>query len=110
MSFSVSACGLAEQASAFPTSGGQYHAAFMVASPGTRRATSFFTGAFGLVAWALLTVSATIYVGELLPFFPHSLFLLILVVYSEKEKGQKGKRQRERHRNTYTGREKQGKK
>ncbi|PLB54719.1 amino acid transporter [Aspergillus steynii IBT 23096] len=49
--------GLAEIASAFPSSGGQYHAVFCMASEGTRRSVSYLTGWFSMLAWWINTSS-----------------------------------------------------
>ncbi|KAH9883860.1 putative GABA permease [Xylariomycetidae sp. FL2044] len=52
--------GMAELASAFPSSGGQYHFAFMLAPPKTRAAWAFFAGWLSVLGWALTATSATI--------------------------------------------------
>ncbi|QKX64666.1 uncharacterized protein TRUGW13939_11842 [Talaromyces rugulosus] len=56
--------GLAELASAYPSSGGQYHFAFMVSSTGTRAFAAFITGWLSTLAWCLTTTSAAIYCAE----------------------------------------------
>jgi amino acid transporter len=58
------AAGLAELASAFPTSGGQYHFAFCVASPRTRVLVAFVTGWISVIAWCLITSATSIYAGR----------------------------------------------
>ena len=52
--------GLAELASAFPSSGGQYHAAFLVSPPKYRAAIGFTVGWLSCFAW-LFTVRVVIY-------------------------------------------------
>ncbi|GAM88167.1 hypothetical protein ANO11243_061980 [Dothideomycetidae sp. 11243] len=63
---SLITAGLAELASAFPTSGGQYHYAFMVSSPSTRASTAFTVGWLSVVAWCLTAASACIYCAQLI--------------------------------------------
>lgn len=58
------AAGLAELASAFPSSGGQYHFAFMVASPKSRALAAFVMGWMSTLAWVLTASSAVVYCGE----------------------------------------------
>ncbi len=58
------AAGLAELASAFPTTGGQYHYAYYVANPKTRVFTAFVTGWVSVLAWCLLTASSAVFAGE----------------------------------------------
>lgn len=60
------AAGLAELASAFPTSGGQYHFAFVLATENTRAATAFVTGWLSVIGWILCTAASAIYAGSLL--------------------------------------------
>ena len=59
----IIAAGLAELASAYPSSGGQYHFAFMVSSVKTRAFAAFITGWLSTLAWCLTTTSAAIYCG-----------------------------------------------
>ncbi|GIJ87763.1 hypothetical protein Asppvi_006676 [Aspergillus pseudoviridinutans] len=56
--------GLAELASAFPSSGGQYHFTFMVSSPKTRTPCAFVCGWLSCLAWCLTTVSGTIFTAQ----------------------------------------------
>ncbi|KAJ3580470.1 hypothetical protein NPX13_g87 [Xylaria arbuscula] len=58
--------GLAELASAFPTSGGQYHFAFMVSSEKSRAAVAFFTGWLSVVGWILCTAASAIYAAQII--------------------------------------------
>ncbi|KAF5584580.1 choline transporter [Fusarium pseudoanthophilum] len=57
--------GLAELASAYPSSGGQYHFAFMVSSVKSRAIAAFITGWLSTLAWCLTTTSAAIYCAEI---------------------------------------------
>ncbi|KAF5615594.1 choline transporter [Fusarium tjaetaba] len=57
--------GLAELASAYPSSGGQYHFAFMVSSAKSRAIAAFITGWLSTLAWCLTTTSAAIYCAEI---------------------------------------------
>ncbi|KAI1622604.1 amino acid/polyamine transporter I [Exophiala viscosa] len=57
--------GLAELASAFPSSGGQYHFAFMVSSPKYRAATAFTVGWLSVIAWWFITATAGIFCAQL---------------------------------------------
>ncbi|KAH1613044.1 hypothetical protein KXX21_002144 [Aspergillus fumigatus] len=56
--------GLAELASAFPSSGGQYHFTYMVSSPKTRTPCAFVCGWLSSLAWCLTTVSGTIFIAQ----------------------------------------------
>ncbi|RHZ66899.1 putative GABA permease [Aspergillus thermomutatus] len=56
--------GLAELASAFPSSGGQYHFTFMVSSPKTRTPCAFVCGWLSSLAWCLGTVSGAIWCAQ----------------------------------------------
>ncbi|KAL2681434.1 hypothetical protein Neosp_009045 [[Neocosmospora] mangrovei] len=49
--------GLSEQASAFPSSGGQYHFVYLVAPPKTRRFGAFVTGWMSILGWWIGTCS-----------------------------------------------------
>ncbi|KIW66328.1 hypothetical protein PV04_05664 [Phialophora macrospora] len=57
--------GLAELASAFPSSGGQYHFAFMVAPPRYRAVVAFTTGWLSVVAWWMTASSACIFCAQI---------------------------------------------
>jgi choline transport protein len=57
--------GLAELASAFPSSGGQYHFAFMVSPPKYRAAIAFATGWLSAFAWLFTTASANLFCASL---------------------------------------------
>ncbi|EXJ57389.1 hypothetical protein A1O7_07736 [Cladophialophora yegresii CBS 114405] len=57
--------GLAELASAFPSSGGQYHFAFMVAPPRYRAPIAFIAGWLSVVAWWMTAASACIYCAQI---------------------------------------------
>ncbi|KAK5386266.1 hypothetical protein LTR20_005766 [Exophiala xenobiotica] len=57
--------GLAELASAFPSSGGQYHFAFMVSSPKYRAATAFTVGWLSVIAWCLITATAAVFCAQI---------------------------------------------
>ncbi|KAK5057849.1 hypothetical protein LTR84_011850 [Exophiala bonariae] len=56
--------GLAELASAFPSSGGQYHFAFMVSSSEYRSAVAFTVGWLSVIAWCLTAASAAIFCAQ----------------------------------------------
>ncbi|EXJ85676.1 hypothetical protein A1O1_06042 [Capronia coronata CBS 617.96] len=58
--------GLAELASAYPSSGGQYHFAFMLASKKTRNAWAFVTGWLSILAWAFATTSSSVFVAQMI--------------------------------------------
>ncbi|KAJ5927793.1 amino acid permease [Penicillium verhagenii] len=62
--FEISAAGLAELASAFPSSGGQYHFAYMVASPQYRSLVAFVIGWLSIAAWCLTSASTAIVCGK----------------------------------------------
>lgn len=59
-----SAAGLAELASAYPSSGGQYHFAYMVTAPKYRTLVAFVMGWLSVVAWALTSASTALVCGE----------------------------------------------
>ncbi|EAW09724.1 putative GABA permease [Aspergillus clavatus NRRL 1] len=61
---SIITLGLAELASAFPSSGGQYHFTYMVSSPGTRAPCAFVSGWLSCLAWCLSTVSGGIFCAQ----------------------------------------------
>lgn len=65
MSASFITLGLAELASAFPSSGGQYHFAFMVSPARHRAVIAYFTGWLSVFAWLFMTASATIFCAQL---------------------------------------------
>ncbi|KAI1620189.1 amino acid/polyamine transporter I [Exophiala viscosa] len=56
--------GLAELASAFPSTGGQYHFAFMVSSPKYRTVVAFYAGWLSVFAWTMTAASVPIIVGQ----------------------------------------------
>lgn len=58
------AAGLAELASAYPSSGGQYHFAYMVTPPKYRSLVAFIMGWLSAVAWALTSASTALVCGE----------------------------------------------
>ena len=58
------AAGLAELASAYPSSGGQYHFAFMVTAPKYRALVAFVMGWLSVVAWGLTSASTAVVCGE----------------------------------------------
>ncbi|EXJ85333.1 hypothetical protein A1O1_05697 [Capronia coronata CBS 617.96] len=58
--------GLAELASAYPSSGGQYHFAFMVSSVKARAAAAFVTGWLSTLAWCLTSTSASIFDAQMI--------------------------------------------
>ncbi|KAH6679235.1 hypothetical protein B0J14DRAFT_293566 [Halenospora varia] len=51
------ALGISELASAFPSSGGQYHFVWILAPEKTRRFAAFFVGWFSIVGWWIITAS-----------------------------------------------------
>ncbi|KAJ8098807.1 amino acid/polyamine transporter I [Lipomyces tetrasporus] len=55
--------GLAELASAYPSAGGQYHMAFMVASPNTRAFAAYIVGWMALVGWWITHASGCIFIA-----------------------------------------------
>ncbi|CAG9993028.1 unnamed protein product [Clonostachys byssicola] len=59
-------CGLAELASAFPSTGGQYHYAFMVSPPRLRRPIAFTTGWLSIFAYLFTISSASLFVVQTL--------------------------------------------
>lgn len=58
------AAGLAELASAYPSSAGQYHFAYMVTPPNYRALVAFILGWLSVVAWALTSASTALVCGE----------------------------------------------
>ncbi|RDW79090.1 uncharacterized protein DSM5745_05942 [Aspergillus mulundensis] len=52
--------GLAEIASAFPTSGGQYHAVYLLATDRYRRPLSYLCGWFAMLGWWIITCSGLV--------------------------------------------------
>jgi choline transport protein len=57
--------GLAELSSAFPSSGGQYHATSLVSPPKYRAALSFTVGWLSALAWLFTTASANLFCASL---------------------------------------------
>lgn len=55
---------MAELASAYPSTGGQYHFAFMVSPPKSRAFIAFVMGWLSVLAWVLTTTSAAIFCGK----------------------------------------------
>ncbi|KAF5570812.1 HNM1-choline permease [Fusarium phyllophilum] len=53
--------GLAELCSAFPSSGGQHHFTYIVASPKIRNFGAYVTGSINILAWWIITCSGLIY-------------------------------------------------
>ncbi|OTB08230.1 hypothetical protein M426DRAFT_203070 [Hypoxylon sp. CI-4A] len=49
--------GLAELASAFPSTGGQYHYAYLLAPAEWKRPVAYFTGLFSVLGWWIVTTS-----------------------------------------------------
>ncbi|KAI0146132.1 putative GABA permease [Xylariaceae sp. FL1272] len=64
-SCAIITAGLAELASAFPTSGGQYHFVFMMAPKKHRAVIAFYTGWLSVVAWILCTAASAIYAAQI---------------------------------------------
>ncbi|KAJ5689953.1 amino acid transporter [Penicillium macrosclerotiorum] len=66
---SVASCfitaGLAELASAYPSSGGQYHFAYMVSAPRYRALVAFVMGWLSVVAWALTSASTALVCAQM---------------------------------------------
>ncbi|KAH9203875.1 putative amino acid permease [Leptodontidium sp. 2 PMI_412] len=58
--------GLAELASAFPSSGGQYHFAFMVSSVEYRAVTAFVMGWLSVLAWVLASTSSAVFCAQII--------------------------------------------
>ncbi|OKP14870.1 hypothetical protein PENSUB_5466 [Penicillium subrubescens] len=58
------AAGLAELASAYPSSAGQYHFVYMVTPPKYRALVAFILGWLSVVAWALTSASTALVCGE----------------------------------------------
>ncbi|KAL4963739.1 amino acid transporter [Aspergillus stella-maris] len=52
--------GLSEIASAFPTSGGQYHATYLLATDRYRRPLSYLCGWFAMLGWWIITCSGLV--------------------------------------------------
>ncbi|OQE44575.1 hypothetical protein PENCOP_c002G07222 [Penicillium coprophilum] len=67
---SIASCfitaGLAELASAYPSSGGQYHFAYMVSSPRYRTLVAFVMGWLSVVAWALTSASTALVCAQMI--------------------------------------------
>lgn len=61
----TTAAGLAELSSAYPSSGGQYHFAFMVSSQKTRTTTAFVMGWLSVLSYILLTASVAIVCAQI---------------------------------------------
>ncbi|CAK7226686.1 hypothetical protein SEUCBS140593_006326 [Sporothrix eucalyptigena] len=61
----IIALGLAELSSAYPSSGGQYHYAFMIAPVKYRQMASFATAWFTIFEWLFVVCSTTIYPAQL---------------------------------------------
>ena len=59
------AAGLAELSSAYPSTGGQYHFAFMVSSPSTRASVAFVMGWLSVIAYCLFTASCSIVCAQI---------------------------------------------
>ncbi|KAM0541007.1 hypothetical protein ACHAPJ_013407 [Fusarium lateritium] len=53
--------GLGELCSAFPSEGGQYHFAYILAPPKTRNFAAYVTGMITIIAWWIGTCSGTLY-------------------------------------------------
>ena len=72
------AAGMAELASAYPSTGGQYHFAFMVSPPKSRAFIAFVMGWLSVLAWVLTTTSAAIFCGkfENTGYMSHSISVL----------------------------------
>ncbi|OOQ82084.1 putative amino acid permease [Penicillium brasilianum] len=66
---SIASCfitaGLAELASAYPSSGGQYHFAYMVTPPKYRALVAFILGWLSVVAWALTSASTALVCAQM---------------------------------------------
>ncbi|KAJ5496523.1 amino acid transporter [Penicillium fimorum] len=66
---SIASCfitaGLAELASAYPSSGGQYHFAYMVSPPKYRALVAFVMGWLSVVAWALTSASTALVCAQM---------------------------------------------
>ncbi|KEQ93028.1 hypothetical protein AUEXF2481DRAFT_74039 [Aureobasidium subglaciale EXF-2481] len=60
----IIAAGLAELASAFPSSGGQYHYAFMVAPKAYRAPIAFVTGWLSCLGWLFTTASTGVFCSQ----------------------------------------------
>ncbi|KAK4935467.1 hypothetical protein LTR10_023483 [Elasticomyces elasticus] len=61
---SIITLGLAELASAYPTSGGQYHFSFMVTPPRFRAAVSYTIGWVSVFAWWMLACGSCIFCAQ----------------------------------------------
>lgn len=57
--------GLAEVSSAYPSSGGQYHIAFMIAPERSRAGIAFLTGWLSVLAWLFTSASACIFCAQI---------------------------------------------
>ncbi|KIV92896.1 hypothetical protein PV10_04156 [Exophiala mesophila] len=64
--------GLAEQASAFPSSGGQYHFTYMVAPDAWKASLSFFVGWLSIFAWWMTAASAFIFCAQIILYLASS--------------------------------------
>ncbi|KAI1623129.1 putative amino acid permease [Exophiala viscosa] len=62
---SIITAGLAELSSAYPSTGGQYHFAFMVSCEKTRASVAFVMGWLSVIAYCLFTASATIVCAQI---------------------------------------------
>ncbi|PLB39140.1 putative GABA permease [Aspergillus candidus] len=62
---SLITAGLAELASAYPSSGGQYHFAYMVSSPRYRAPVAFAMGWLSVIAWALTSASTAVVCAQM---------------------------------------------
>ncbi|KAJ5136505.1 amino acid transporter, partial [Penicillium atrosanguineum] len=62
---SILAAGLAELASAYPSSGGQYHFTYMVTPPKYRALVAFVMGWLSVVAWALTSASTALVCAQI---------------------------------------------
>ncbi|KAM0713423.1 hypothetical protein Q7P37_010385 [Cladosporium fusiforme] len=60
----IIAAGLAELASAFPSSGGQYHFTFMVSGPSYRAPAAFFVGWLSSLGWIFTTASTVAFCSQ----------------------------------------------
>ncbi|KAJ5432609.1 uncharacterized protein N7458_011765 [Penicillium daleae] len=60
------AASLGELASVYPTAGGQYHFASILAPPSIRRGISYACGILGIFSWVAISVSVTILIAETL--------------------------------------------
>ena len=91
--------GLGELCSAFPSSGGQYHFAYILAPTRTKNFAAYATGVINILAWWITTTSGSIYTaisafGCAAAWFPdfaqkqyqvYLCFLGVIVLSREKE-------------------------